>query len=281
MNPSSTSFGVVYCATTQRHLTEAMQSMGTVRSLMPSVPGALFTQQELAEGAKAHFEHVVVLPQAAQHFDDKIEAMRQSPFKKSLFLDADTYLLEPISELVELLDRFDLAYTHEIDRGICYEPECPECFVEPCTAVVAWRKTPAVTRLFDLWRTRYDEENQRRGEHPLMCYHDQGAFRHVLYHHGQDVSCYVLPAEYNLRVYAPWFAGATVKILHGREVMLQRALRARLNRDITIRTGDGMSRWERMVFNSKRWIKNRILKRPAAYDFRLRGLTIHKAPQRL
>ncbi len=243
---------------------------------MPGVSCALFASAELTEAAGTDFDHLTTLSDPSRHFDDKIEAVRNSPFEKSLFLDSDTFMIEPVGEIADLLDRFDFAYTHEIDRGICFEPECPESFIEPCTAVLAWRKTPRVKAILELWRDRYDDENRRRSEHPLMCFHDQGALRYVLYHHGHQVASYVLPPEYNLRIYAPWFAGGVAKILHGRGRYLRRAIRARINRDIRIRTGDGMNRVERWMFNTKRWIKNRLLRRPAPYDFRLKGLAIHK-----
>jgi alpha-N-acetylglucosamine transferase len=39
--------------------------------------------------------------------------MRQSPYDRTLFIDADIYVVEPIPELFALLDHFDLAATHE------------------------------------------------------------------------------------------------------------------------------------------------------------------------
>jgi hypothetical protein len=270
------SFGVVYCATTARHLEEACQSAASVRKLMPGLPCALFVSADLEERARVEFEHLFTLANPSRNFDDKIEAARNSPFEKSLFLDSDTIMIEPVWEIADLLDRFDFAYTHDIHRGLCYEPECPESFTEPCSAVLAWRRTPHVEAILRHWRERYDDENRRRAEHPLMCYNDQGSLRHVLYVHGHQVDTYVLPPEYNLRVYAPWFAGGVAKILHARGKYLRRAIRTNVNRDIVIRTGDGMKFIERWIFSTKRWIKNRLLRRPAEYDYRLKGLSIDK-----
>jgi hypothetical protein len=274
--PLKEMFGFVYCATGRRHFEEACQSVRHNRAVMPNIGYTLFTDAAHAKLAQNDFDQVLVIEKPSFSYDDKIEAMVRSPYEKTLFVDTDTVLVEPLYEIIDLLDTFDLAYTHDVHRGTNYEPECPECFAEPCTAVMGFRKSEAVTRLWKLWRERFDWEKEHRSEHPLRCLDDQGAFRHVLYHEGAGLHTYVLPSEYNLRVHAPWLAGAVVKLVHGRGPNLARALRQNVNRDITIRVGDGMNKSARAWFNFKRWIKNRILNRPALYDFRLRGMTNSK-----
>jgi hypothetical protein len=269
-------FGFLYCATGPRYLAEAIQSATRSREIMPDVPIALFTDADSAAAAPPIFDLVHLIPSPSFSYDDKINAFEQCPFEKAVFVDTDTYWLAPAYELYELLDRFDLAYTHEVHRGTNYEPDCPECFPEPCTAVMAFRNCPATASLWQGWRERFAWEKARRDSHPLMAIDDQGAFRHVLYHVVPPLNTYVLPPEYNLRLHAPWLAGAHVKLLHGRGQALKRAIRRDLNRDILIRTGDGLTQPQRALFNLKRLIKNRILKKPARYDYRLSGLEINK-----
>lgn len=269
-------FGLVYCATGSRHFAEACQSVRHNRKIMPNVGYALFTDAAHAEAARADFDEVSVIESPSFSYDDKIEAMERSPYPKSLFVDTDTALIEPLYEIIDLLETFDLAYTHEVHRGTNYEPDCPECFVEPCTAVMAFVKSDATARLWRQWRERFNWEKAHRNEHALRCLDDQGAFRHVLYHEGRDLRTYVLPSEYNLRLHAPWLAGAVVKLVHGRGPAMARALAKGMNRDIIIRVGDGMTKPARAWFNLKRWIKNRLLHCPARYDFRLLGMTNSK-----
>lgn len=276
MNDLKQTFGLIYCATGQKHFEEACQSVRHNRAIMPNVGYSLFTDAAHAEMARGDFDQVLVIENPSFSYDDKIAAMMGSPYPKTLFVDTDTVLIEPLYEVIDLLDTFDLAYTHDVHRGTNYEPDCPECFAEPCTAVMAFRQSDPMTKLWKLWRERFDWEKEHRNDHPLRCLDDQGAFRHVIYHEGAGLRTYVLPSEYNLRVHAPWLAGAVVKLVHGRGPNLSRALRQGMNRDITIRVGDGMTKPARAWFNLKRWIKNRILHRPALYDFRLRGMTNSK-----
>lgn len=271
-------FGIIYCATGDFHFEEALRSAQRSREVMPDVGLTLFTDKEHAARQAEGFERVIAIENPAFHYNDKIEAFERSPYEKTLFVDTDTYWLEPAYELIDLLDHFDVAYTHEVHRGQSYEPDCPECFAEPCTAVMAFRKNEKTERLWREWRERFQWEKEHKAEHPLRCVDDQGAFRHVLYRNAGTLLTYVLPAEYNLRVYCQWFAGARVKLVHGRGALLRRALKADLNGDIVTRIGDGMRWWERRWFNLKRWIKIRLLKRYAIYDFRLQGLDIHKKP---
>ena len=49
------------------------------------------------------------LPNPEYSFLDKIIALSRTPFEKTLFLDTDTFVIEPLDEIFELLERFDMA----------------------------------------------------------------------------------------------------------------------------------------------------------------------------
>ena len=117
MSDLKQTFGLVYCATGRRHFEEARQSVRHNRGIMPNIGYALFTDAAHAEMAREDFDQVIVIEKPSFSYDDKIEAMLGSPYPKTLFVDTDTVLIEPLYEIIDLLDTFELAYTHDVNRG--------------------------------------------------------------------------------------------------------------------------------------------------------------------
>jgi hypothetical protein len=139
------SVGVIYVAIGARFVPEAMLSAKSVRRFLPDVPILLFTDQ--APGARDGFDKVIQL--SAPHPKaqiNKLIAMMQSPFEKTLLLDTDTYVCADISDLFALLERFDVAMTQ--DRA--YRDDfpagsgVPDVFVEFNQGVIAFRQSDAV-----------------------------------------------------------------------------------------------------------------------------------------
>lgn len=189
--------GILYIATGQRFVDEAIDSAATVRRHSPHLPIALITDRHLA----AHpFDMIIPIDQPAYSFADKPRHMPHSPFEQTLFLDTDVHVHGPIDELFALLARFDLAAAHDPTR-INYESEVtrdlPATFPELNTGVVLYRMSGGTRRLFAAWNRLYNQEHAardhrrpdgRRG-------HNQQSFRAACFH--TDVALGVLPDEYN------------------------------------------------------------------------------------
>lgn len=226
-------FGVLYVATGKRYLEEALRSAKTVRHHMPKTPIALFTDGE-SRPPDGFFDQLFTIEAPHRSTADKIRCMASSPFERTLFLDTDTRITQPVNELFEILNRFDLACCHGPWRTCGIEmPECPDAFPELNTGVVAYRGLPEVVEVFCRWE-KLHAEIQSDLKRPI---HDQPAFRRAVYE--SSLQLYVLPPEYNLRTPFPWFAGgnAQVKILHGRGPTLHRARQA-VNQGRQPRIGD-------------------------------------------
>ena len=105
--------GVIYYASGEDYIKEANKSAKSVRSKLKDIPIVIFTdgngQEYLDEKL---FDEIILSKSGAGYKIEKIECMLHSPFEKTLFLDSDTELLEPVFELFELLDKFDLAAAH-------------------------------------------------------------------------------------------------------------------------------------------------------------------------
>lgn len=203
--------GIVYVATGDKYVREAEISAISAKRVMPDVQIALFTHS--VDNSNPVFNYVYRVENFRNNFSDKIEPLLSTPFRKSIFIDSDTFICEDISNIFTLLDRFDLAVAHAYDRRPVKVP-VPDCFCELNTGVIAFVKSPAMDELLKRWRIIYDEYFQSEAR----VVGDQAAFRKVLF--DSQVKFYILPPEYNMRPQFPAIAGRGegIKILHVRDI---------------------------------------------------------------
>ena len=210
----------MYVATGDRFLNECRKSASSVRKNMPDCPIVLCTNRPDFSAVEL-FDQVIPIEDADFSFLDKVKYIPRSPFDRTLYLDTDTILVEPVWELAEMLDRFQLAYAHAPHRVYDYDAEpCPEAFCEPNTGVILYQQCAEVKRCFEQWARLYPKYVADGAST------DQQSFRAAVYE--CDVDICILPPEYNLRTPFPWFAGGgmKVKILHGREPSLSKVAAA-------------------------------------------------------
>jgi len=254
--------GFLYAATGERHLREAAHSARSVKEHHPEFPVVIFTSQKDKDAHGAwlaeSFDQVYLHPEPAFTYRDKIAPLLDSPFKKTIFLDGDTEMLGRVDDVFDLLNTYPLACCRDTTRYNLSATAVPAVFSEPNTGVIAYRTGKDTAALFRQWLQRYDEKQKvhETTHGSLAGYHDQPSFREVLYE--SAFHFYVLPEEYNMRVYALWYAGARVRILHAREPYLTRWRHA-INRSEDMRYGDGEPLLSRFIFETKRWIKRRLL----------------------
>lgn len=223
--------GVVYIATGEKFVEEALISARSVRKQMPEIEIALFTDLEkLVEDPPEPITQVFLLEDVHKSCLDKMYPLLDTPFEKNLFLDTDTYLCDRVDELFEILDHYDIGAAHPPFR-VQYQIEgIPECFPEPNTGVIVFRKSPEALEVISKWPVEYERQLASE-EKP---HHDQHSFRAALY--GSAARFLVLPNEYNFRSIGPNFAGkgSKVKIIHGRHANFER-VEKRLNGNLDYR----------------------------------------------
>ncbi len=90
-------------------------------------------------------------------FKLKIWATARSPYEKTLFLDTDTWILKSVEPIFALLDegyewciapRPDFTLVNGALTLLAYQHA-----TDDNTGVIAFRKSPAVSRLFDRWHS--------------------------------------------------------------------------------------------------------------------------------
>lgn len=217
--------GIIYVATGRKFVDEALISIHSAKKHMPDLPVTLFTDiQEFVSSPPAGVDTVLHLSEVTKSCRDKIKPLADSPYDKTLFLDTDTYLCEPVYDLFEMLDQFDIALAQAPDRYQYDLPDLPDCFTELNSGVIVFRKNRQVLDLLDRWEdTFFCMLDQDAGS-----YRDQHSLRDALYR--STVRFFVLPTEYNFRTICPNFAGkhCAVKIIHGRHANMEKVA-ARLN----------------------------------------------------
>jgi hypothetical protein len=172
---------------------------------------------------------------------DKIANMRRSPFDRTIFLDADTFVIGNITHVLELLDPYDLAASHAPARRRYGDPEVPLAFCEFNTGVVAWRSNPRTAAFLESWQETYIAW-RREPPFPLAgqaLVADQPAFRHCAW--VSRIRVMVLPPEYNYRPGTPGAVAGEVRVIHGRHDDYE-SMAAKLNKTPMPRSFPGMDR---------------------------------------
>jgi len=204
-------YGVVYFALGERYLAEAALSAASVRQHMPGLRTAIFCDGQVPAALFDMRDRLVPgLPMKRQ----KMQALLRSPFERTLYLDTDTLIADPVWELFDLLDRFELAMALSPywavqlaqPRGSTVQHGVPVCFPKVNTGVIAVRSGPAVRRLIETWDRLYAAWGGR-GQ-------DQDSLRVALYE--SNLRWAPLPPAYNYRLPFPSAIRGGVKIFHGR-----------------------------------------------------------------
>lgn len=200
------------------HQNEAQQSQDRLRRLMPAVEILHITPNHEQRGWYADYIHALI-----QSMD--------LPYKKFIFFDSDTWLVEPIDDVYEVLDHYPLAGIHAPARWTCPTPyPIPEAFPELNTGVLGYSNTVIVRELFKRWYQLMIDGFGVFGDN------DQGSLRVALWELNTPI--WIMPPEYNCRFGFGGFAGSPVKVLHGRGVNFEAAAKV-VNYSNTMRTWTG------------------------------------------
>lgn len=225
--PGSAAEGVLLVATGERHRAEALAALPRIRPQLGGRPVWLVTDAPAAV-PPGRFDVVLPHPDPRATYRDKIPPLLDPPFARTLFLDTDVELLQPIDDLFTLLKTVHLVGCHAPVRWCQWrDPGVPEGFCELNSGVLGLRRCRPVRRAMRRWLRAYDR---------VGVAFDQATLRSALWWGcRQGLRLWVLPPEYNLRTTKPWIAGRAmgVKVVHGRIPDEMRApLAAYLNADV-------------------------------------------------
>lgn len=181
--------GVLYVATGAGFTEMAIASAKSLKEHTSGIKVHLFTDQPNVQSkwidSTGEIEN--------SHVRSKVDYIHQSPFQYTLFLDADTKIVADISELFQLLDRFDMAIAHAQQRNHFptlqnWKTELPYAFPQMNSGVVLFRANELTKKLFEDWQEAY----HNNGFHK-----DQVTLRELIWNSALRIS--ILPPEYNIR----------------------------------------------------------------------------------
>lgn len=201
-------YGYLYIVTGRRYIDEAILSAQSLRRTFPEADITLVADQEVNDSV---FDEVKVRPYSAKNrregFQYKaLHMYSSSPYKKTFFVDSDTFFVEACQELFDLLEYFDICVALDINDNYRIEVDgnMLEGYFPYNTGVIIFRRSAANEKFFQMWRKQYDTD-----------LHDQPLFMRALLQ--AEVKIYSMHTIYNARIPGMVsFLPEKVKLIHGR-----------------------------------------------------------------
>lgn len=207
------STGAVYIISQDpRYVAMLLTSAGSLRAQMPELPITVFSQFPVESDL---FERVIPIEPTQDGFYDKTLLIRRSPYDRTLFIDADTFVAEPVPELFTLLDQFDCALTHEEYLNTDWHqryprPDVPASFPEFNTGVMMLKRSQRMDTVLENWGELYQTYLKEKPDQQI---NDQPFFRVAAYF--GDIRIATLTREYNCKFRGQGYLNGLVKIVHG------------------------------------------------------------------
>ena len=178
--------GYIFATTGEEYTALAKRSAERLKALAPQVQIDLYTDTAVRG---APFDQVF---QIDSWFRPKFEALARSRFSKTIYLDADTWVMADPSDIFKTLDRFDLALAHDPYRATehattPWRTALPASFPQYNSGVIGVRRSAATDALFHAVIEGVKQDDLAR---------DQGVLRELLFF--SDLRIATLPEEYNL-----------------------------------------------------------------------------------
>lgn len=191
--------GIVYITFVRNkkidRIKELEYSVKSVKNTHHNLPITLFTDKDPKIKG---IDNVIIINVDSERIKQKY--LYSSPYDNTLYMDCDTAVVGPIEEFFSLMERFDLAATHDVMRKDFKKSakypdyaNIPDGFSEFGGGVILFRKSPEVEMFFEVWRKNFNKWYELTKE-----VRDQPSFRVSIWQ-CVDLKFYVLPPEFNMR----------------------------------------------------------------------------------
>lgn len=185
--PMNETIGVIFVTTGKNYTQLAERAAQSVKASCQGLEVDLFTDQHMDMPV---FDRIHQLDDPWHR--SKMDAMILSRFDKTLYLDADLFVIADIQDIFEVLDRFDMAMAHDDGRNTkhchnLWRKPLPNAFPQFNGGVIAFRRKPEVLTLLKHWSAAV-RDNELKQDQPVL--------RELVW--DSDLRIATLPLEYNL-----------------------------------------------------------------------------------
>lgn len=203
--------GFLYIANRQKFIDEALVSVQSLKRYNEYPICLVCTAELYRPELREVFDEVIIEASLKDElYLAKIIGMRLTPFERTVFLDADTFVTDTIAELFDVLDLADFATTteekiHTIPlEGMAYSNIIPEFN----TGVIVYKNNAIMQRIMDDWYASCQANNW---------YMDMPGLREAVIKNWHEVRFSILPKVYNEHGFATMLIlYRKVKIIHER-----------------------------------------------------------------
>jgi hypothetical protein len=196
--------GAIYVSTGERYVRMAAISAKSFKAQCPNIPVHIFTDCDVS--SYECFDSSTQIVDPNNKYGAKVDYFFESPYQKTLYLDADTKVCEDLTPMFELLDRCEMAIAHDPGRGKYIKKylgqtpvgkgerkrnfisKAPSSFLPVNSGVILYKMTDSVVAFFKAWQKAFHEEGLEN---------DQFTFRDQLW--SSNLNFWILPPEYNCR----------------------------------------------------------------------------------
>lgn len=191
--------GVIYIATGKElFLKEAKISAKSVRKYNKDIGISIFVDEKNKfEDNENLFDSIHFVENPEFGFGDKIYAMINTPYHKTIYLDCDTIVAGDITEIFNMLDEYDVAASNPPFKNTNYKPDSFQA------GIVFYKMSEVVKKFLNSWNDNYDRINDGN---------DQPSFRRMILQ--LPISLFIFPPNYNFRSPFASYVNGVVKIFH-------------------------------------------------------------------
>jgi len=195
--------GIIYCATGKElFLNEAYTSISSIKKYHPHLKISIFIDEKnLKKVNKDYFDSIFLIKSPEYGFGDKIYAMKNTPYERTIYLDCDTIITDDISEIFEMLKKYDIAASNPPFKNKNYKQTSYQA------GIIFYRLNEITSKFLDLWDQSYDRINHGN---------DQPSFRRSL--SKLPISLFVFPPNYNFRLPFASYIHGKIKIIHDHDL---------------------------------------------------------------
>ncbi|MEZ6127967.1 MAG: hypothetical protein R3C59_04750 [Planctomycetaceae bacterium] len=184
---------------------------------MPDARRILYATADVASELRdaAAFQDVRVVENPQHRHRPRFESMLHCTADRAFFIDGDTLLMEPIDELYELLDHFDVALASAPQQfhSQAVAKQIYDKLPRVSSAIPEWNSGVIAARISDRFRTfvrRWSDLFAVCQQHGYTM--DQPALRSAP--GTSDLRIATIPANYNFRANMPQTIKGKIKLLH-------------------------------------------------------------------